>query len=58
MKLPILLSYTKKNVLSVIRNRKIKQVLSRVGYHGVGGHRVKEDKYGQCILCSCMKIEK
>jgi hypothetical protein len=42
-----------------MKDRKIKQVLSRVGYWWEGEDigQVKERKYGGTILYSCMKIE-
>jgi hypothetical protein len=50
-------SITKKKM----KNRKVKQVLSRGGCPGVGGgghkERVKKDKYSGYILYLCMKIK-
>jgi hypothetical protein len=43
-----------------MNDRKGKQALSMGGYQWEGGgykKRVKEDKYGEYILYSCMKIE-
>jgi hypothetical protein len=54
--IPLYNQYT----LEKMKDRKIKQVLSWVGYQwDGGGHEksVKENNYGRCILYSCMKIE-
>jgi quercetin dioxygenase-like cupin family protein len=43
-----------------MKDRKIQQVLSGKGYQWEWGgqkKRVKEGKYGRCILYSCLKIE-
>jgi hypothetical protein len=40
--------------------KKVKQVLSRVGYQWERrgqNETVKESEYGRCILCLCIKIE-
>jgi hypothetical protein len=41
-----------------MKDRKVKQVLSRNGYQWEGIRKeVKEGKYGRCILYSYMKIK-
>jgi hypothetical protein len=43
-----------------MKDRKVKWIPSGVGSSGSGEYirkRVKEGKYGGCILCSCMKVE-